>query len=143
MPEYLGQGTKSLPEDSQMRRDIEALSDTRKAAVEANARQGLDATFKGQGEVPRPLDEQAADMIMDKFRTPDMKRDKQIQELSERIQDLEKRAKDVQKSGTGNVGAINTYMQAAAILKQRLRKLQSEDVGAPATQPATQPAGGP
>jgi hypothetical protein len=93
----------------------------------------------------RSLNDQAADTVLKHLRprpgTPEY-----ADELSERIADMEKKASDVKKSNTGNMGAYNTYMQVAQILKQRLAAIQDSDAGIqgpPQVQPASQPAVGP
>lgn len=120
----------------QLRKDIEAMSDparrlaaTRDAAMEANVAQNLRAL--SSGEEMQSLNDRLADMIMRQTMTPKRLRKKQSEELVARIQEMDKEAELVQESGTGNMKAYNTYMQVANILRERLRKLQTESIEAP------------
>jgi uncharacterized protein involved in exopolysaccharide biosynthesis len=127
----------------QMADDIQALSDrakqvaaTRQAAMEANTAQNLKAATTGQGPV-KSLNDQVADQLLQHLRTRDLKnldpvanRGEYMDELGNRIIEMEKQAQAVKKSGTGNMGAFNTYIQVANILKARLHAMQSQDVGA-------------
>jgi len=123
-----------------MRQDILALSDptkkleeTRDAAVEANAAQNLKKAFSDeQTSQMKSLNDQAADQVMQQFRSPGHKRRKEIEteveELAERAKDMDELAKGVKESGTGNTKAYNTYMQVADILRKRLHALQTEGI---------------
>lgn len=144
----------TLGTSGQMEQDIIALSNkakeqaariaaTRRPAMEANAAQGLKAAT-GDGKMPLSLSDQAADRLIGALRQKELKdldptanRGEYMLTLGEKIVEMEKKAKDVEKSGTGNVVAMNAYTQVANILKQRLRNMQTEDVGGVATQPAT------
>ena len=140
--EFLGAGDSGVPADSQLRRDLEGLSDrakrveqTRRPAAVANAAQNLRAATGGGGQI-QSLDDQAADQVLTHLRTKENKTVDPaadpagyMDELLKRIKEMEKQANDVKISGTGNVAASNTYMQVAQILRKRLRTLQSQNAG--------------
>ena len=152
---YTGRGSGGVDDEGQLAEDLRALSDparrarrvesTRQPAVEANAEANLDAAFSegGDGEI-RSLNDRIVDGLVNKQRQlkdldPVADRDKYMAALTDQIKLMHKRAKDVDASGTGNVAAKNTYLQVASTLIDRLRRMQDEEVGGAASQPATQP----
>ena len=116
-----GGDRQAIADISDQAKQVEA---TRAAAVQANAAAGLKAAF-GDGQMPQPLDHQIADHVSGLIEDP---KEKMVR-LGEQIADLEKQAKDIEKSGTGNIAAMNAYLQVAQVLKARLHGMQSEQTG--------------
>jgi hypothetical protein len=136
----LGAGGAGVDPNSQLYQDLQNMSDpakaaarvaqTRQAAVEANAQQGLKAALDDQHQATmRSINDQHADRIMEGFNLDTaLERHQYMKLLSKKISDIQKLAGDA-KDKTGNMVAHNTYMQVSNILSQRLHSLQSEDTG--------------
>jgi hypothetical protein len=123
---------------------------TRQAALEAQTKQNLQKLGSDHAEAMESLNDRIADHVIKQLREqevkeidPDTDPEGHMQELATRIKEMENKAKSVDKSGTGNVGAMNTYLQVADILKKRLHRMQSQDAGIPANTQVNQPASAP
>lgn len=115
-------------------RNAARVEATRRPAVEANAQQGLNQTFKGAPGKPESLQDQqfkAVAKVADMVR-PNPKTDKPgyMKWLAAKIDDLRGKAKEVKKSKSGGDQFEKTYNDAADSLNTLLLQMQSEDVGA-------------
>jgi hypothetical protein len=115
-------------------RNASRVEATRRPAVEANAQQGLNQTFKGAPGKPESLQDQqfkAVAKVADMVR-PNPKTDKPgyMKWLAAKIDDLRKKAKDVKSSKSGGDRFEKIYNDAADSMNTLLLQMQSEDVGA-------------
>jgi hypothetical protein len=118
------------PGAPQMQSEVEAMSSpskaamvqaTRAAAVEAQAKQGLQAATGGGGQVPPPLNDQIAMHLMRDTEVDPEHPEKYIQAVKGRIAETTKLASDAKTAG--KTDAYNTYSQVASIMQQHFNTL--------------------
>lgn len=122
MADYMAQGWSGVPQDSA----------TQKALLEMAARGNLRAATSGQGAPMRDSAETLADANHSDLQKEADPNDpnSMIQSLDKRADELEKEAEKVQQhgvqTGKSNFGAQQNYNRAAAILRDRARKLHAQ-----------------
>lgn len=144
MPEdFKTERTKAL--EAQGGPDVAAMSDVAKRAQLKAAGTGLQQVFDGAPGSPPSAASQ-----MPQTAPVSGSLQEQMSLLTQRIVELDRQIGLIQQSGTGNMGAIQTYQQVRSILMQRLasvqQQLQAESAGTSQTpappQNAAMPAGG-
>jgi len=109
-----------------LKKDLEALSDKRKKAarrrkkVEEVAGDNLRRAFAGKK--PRSVSQYEAKKLVRASRTIDQR----IRAQQAQVAELRTKAKAVTASGTGNVGARDTYLKAAAERLKIIAKLRAK-----------------
>jgi hypothetical protein len=128
MPEqYMAQGWGGVPKDTATQDALLSMTDTAKKARLAATRQNLNSVF-GQGEPTAQAHEalaaaNAANAVAD-VDPEDI--GAKVTAMDKRADALEKEAEMVQKSGTGNYHAQQTYLKAAAILRNKARQIHAQ-----------------